>query len=332
MRSNNEITLIMDMDGVICENNHGSYKDAPPNYYAIEQINKAYDLGYNIVIATARYGQRHPGHQYQYGYEEAIEWLRKYNVKFHELQMGKAAGDIYVDDKGCQVRGNSGVDWAAFWERVGELNNKNQYNEAVDINEEQDILPFLSTFTTVTTQGENEVKCDANSNPSIELTSEIVKLSGFDGCEELNNIQEYIYDLGFVIDCIKANSTFNEEDYSIRFRRCKDNDMLRPDWLSKAMAGATQDFSELPEWMHPDKKTQEKAIEDYENGDSLSTSEYIEKLQNRKVISQEELKEIGNNLSKLGIMMGKAKWEDNIDTHLAYEYLDKLWEILGGYV
>lgn len=133
MRHNSEITITFDFDGVICANNKGSYADAPPFQYSIDAINKAYDLGYNIIICTARYGQRHPGKQYQFGYEEALAWLKKHGVKFHELHMGKPPGDIYVDDKGCKVDAKNGTqEWDKFWTQLKELNNKNQYNQIVE--------------------------------------------------------------------------------------------------------------------------------------------------------------------------------------------------------
>jgi len=130
MRKPNEIDLIFDFDGVICQNNSGSYADAEPIPYSIEQINRAYNKGFNIIIFTARYGKRHPGNQYQEGYEEALKWLRDNNVKFHSLRMGKPAGDLYVDDKACLISKNE--DWAInFWPKVHDLKNKDKYNQPI---------------------------------------------------------------------------------------------------------------------------------------------------------------------------------------------------------
>lgn len=127
-----ETTLVFDFDGVICANNGGSYHDAPAFTYSIAQINAAYDYGYEVVIATARYGMRHPGEQYQFGFEEATKWLKDNGVKYHKLFMGKPAGMIYVDDKGCRIQGDNREDWDHFWDRVKELDGLDQYNQTIE--------------------------------------------------------------------------------------------------------------------------------------------------------------------------------------------------------
>lgn len=131
MRKNSDITIVFDFDGVICANNGGDYINAPPFKDAIAQINQVYSMGYRVVISTARYGKRHPDRQYQEGYIEAVHWLKTHGVKYHELRMGKPAGDLYVDDKGCFVDSKHGLrDWINnFWPRLQELNKKNDYNE-----------------------------------------------------------------------------------------------------------------------------------------------------------------------------------------------------------
>ena len=133
MRDPEEITLVFDLDGVIAKLNDGCYSSADPNKESIEHVNKAYDLGYRIVIFTARYGIRYPGKQWQMGYEETVCWLRDNGVKFHELMMGKPAGDLYVDDKGCVVKGiNGNKDWEEnFWPAVEELAYKNTYGRDI---------------------------------------------------------------------------------------------------------------------------------------------------------------------------------------------------------
>lgn len=134
MRQPTEIDLVFDFDGVICANNSGDYANAPPYPHAIAHINEAYEKGYNIVIFTARYGKRAPGSQYQKGYMEAYKWLVDNGVKFHELRLGKPAGDMYIDDKACQVRSAlSDVDWNNnFWPRLEEIQYLNKYGMPID--------------------------------------------------------------------------------------------------------------------------------------------------------------------------------------------------------
>ena len=128
-REPKDITIVFDMDGVICANNNGDYENAPSYQHAIANINKCYDMGYTVVVCTARYGKRGPGSQYQRGYIEAHTYLVKHGVKFHELRMGKPAGDMYVDDKACQVRSAlSDKDWDNnFWPALKGLSTKNIY-------------------------------------------------------------------------------------------------------------------------------------------------------------------------------------------------------------
>jgi hypothetical protein len=35
-------------------------------------------------------------------YDMTLEQLKSWNVKFHELHLGKPSGDIYIDDKGIK--------------------------------------------------------------------------------------------------------------------------------------------------------------------------------------------------------------------------------------
>lgn len=129
-RPNSDIDIVFDIDGVIAENWNGDYSKAPPVPEGIEAVNKAYDDGYNITLFTARYGKRHPGFQYQYGYEETLTWLRKHGVKFHRLIMGKPAGDVYVDDKAVRVDVNNRTeDWKQFWRQLEQVHNKNYYGQ-----------------------------------------------------------------------------------------------------------------------------------------------------------------------------------------------------------
>ena len=71
--------LIVDCDGVIADKNHGGiYANAGPLQHGIDQVNKLYDMGFEIVLYTARYGDREKGNinrQYERGYLEWVKWL-----------------------------------------------------------------------------------------------------------------------------------------------------------------------------------------------------------------------------------------------------------------
>ncbi len=87
-----------DIDGTLCTNTDGEYLEAQPLPDVIAQINRLYDLGHRIILYTAR------------GSLTGIDWrahterqLQEWNVRYHQLSMGKPAADVYVDDKALHV-------------------------------------------------------------------------------------------------------------------------------------------------------------------------------------------------------------------------------------
>lgn len=124
-------TLIIDCDGVIADKTHGGeYGKANPLEYGIEQVNKLYDMGYTIVIYTARYGDREKGNihlQYERGYREWTDWLNKHGVKYHHAFMGKPAGIMYIDDKAARVEGDSNEGWSQIWREIDNLKGRDRY-------------------------------------------------------------------------------------------------------------------------------------------------------------------------------------------------------------
>ena len=123
--------IIVDCDGVIAGKDHGGdYSKAPPLTHGIEQVNKLYDMGYEIILFTARYGDRKHGNinlMYEAGYKEWTDWLEANGVKYHHAYMGKPAGVLYIDDKAARVNGNDQEGWSGVWEEVHNLNGKDKY-------------------------------------------------------------------------------------------------------------------------------------------------------------------------------------------------------------
>jgi capsule biosynthesis phosphatase len=123
--------LIVDCDGVIADKNHGGeYSKADPLRHGIEQVNKLYDAGYEIVLFTARYGEREKGNihrQYERGYREWTDWLQKHGVKYHHAYMGKPAGVLYIDDKAARVNGDSKEGWSEVWKEIEDLQGRDRY-------------------------------------------------------------------------------------------------------------------------------------------------------------------------------------------------------------
>tara|TARA_B100000749_G_scaffold243321_1_gene204526 strand:- start:586 stop:1035 length:450 start_codon:yes stop_codon:yes gene_type:complete len=127
--------LIVDCDGVIADkNNRGNYGNAGPLKHGIEQVNKLYDMGYEIILYTARYGDRETGNihrQYERGYREWTDWLEKYGVKYTCAWMGKPAGALYIDDKAARVRGDDESGWDEVWKEVDALKDKDKYGNLI---------------------------------------------------------------------------------------------------------------------------------------------------------------------------------------------------------
>lgn len=100
------MTYVIDIDGTICTNTDGKYKEAQPFMDRIDKINQLYDEGHLIVFFTARGMKSLEGDVdsvYRIWYAFTQEQLKKWNVKYHALLMGKPSADYYIDDKGLNA-------------------------------------------------------------------------------------------------------------------------------------------------------------------------------------------------------------------------------------
>jgi|TARA_B100000282_G_C31738739_1_gene495074 rfaE bifunctional protein nucleotidyltransferase chain/domain len=99
----NKKTYVVDIDGTICTNTNGDYENAKPLYDRINKINQLYSLGNTIIFQTARGMGRHNNKadlaRYDF-YNFTKKQLDSWGVKYHQLFLGKPAGDKYIDDKG----------------------------------------------------------------------------------------------------------------------------------------------------------------------------------------------------------------------------------------
>tara|TARA_R110000824_G_scaffold78371_1_gene197871 strand:+ start:12017 stop:12343 length:327 start_codon:yes stop_codon:yes gene_type:complete len=98
---------VIDIDGTICHHkNPGScYKDGTPIKKRINALNKLYDKGHHVTYFTARGMGRHSNNAKlaEEEFRELTEYqLKQWKCKYHELFLGKPAGDIYIDDKGIK--------------------------------------------------------------------------------------------------------------------------------------------------------------------------------------------------------------------------------------
>ena len=99
------MTYVFDIDNTVCYTKDSDYESSKPIMDRIEKINKLYDEGNTIIFQTARGMGRSNNNQIasiSMFYELTLKQLQEWGVKHHALFLGKPAGDIYVDDKGCK--------------------------------------------------------------------------------------------------------------------------------------------------------------------------------------------------------------------------------------
>lgn len=97
--------LVFDVDGTICsiKKPNEDYSEVEPYQDLIDVINILHDNGYYIIFHTARGMKSHAGDLTSINrFVKPVleEWLKKHQVKYHELVMGKPFGGSYIDDKG----------------------------------------------------------------------------------------------------------------------------------------------------------------------------------------------------------------------------------------
>ena len=91
--------IYVDIDGTICTNTNGDYKNAKPIVKNIVKINKLFEEGNTIIYWTAR------------GTVTNIDWtdvtkkqLKNWHAKHHELKMNsKPHYDLLICDKTMRI-------------------------------------------------------------------------------------------------------------------------------------------------------------------------------------------------------------------------------------
>ena len=93
--------FVVDIDGVLAITKDTSdYAKSQPNQPVIDQINRFYDYGNEIVLFTAR------------GFTTGVDWsavtrkqMQTWGVKYHDLRFGKPHADFYLDDHALTLEG-----------------------------------------------------------------------------------------------------------------------------------------------------------------------------------------------------------------------------------
>jgi len=102
-----EMRIVFDLDGVICElkKPSESYADVIPKNDVIEKMKELKEDGHYLIIHTARHMRTCDG-----DVSKVIEkigkitedWLEEWKVPYDELIFGKPHADIYIDDLGIE--------------------------------------------------------------------------------------------------------------------------------------------------------------------------------------------------------------------------------------
>lgn len=95
--------ICFDLDNTLCKTLKSNYHKSTPIKKNINILNKLYESGYVIKIFTSRFMGRSKDKSSlakRMGYKLTVSQLKKWNVKYHKLILGKPSYDLIIDDKG----------------------------------------------------------------------------------------------------------------------------------------------------------------------------------------------------------------------------------------
>ncbi|PZW50512.1 capsule biosynthesis phosphatase [Humitalea rosea] len=109
--------LVMDLDGTITHEGDGrGYADKLPNLEIIARMQAYRDMGFTIIIQTARNMRSFDnsiGRINAHTLPVIIEWLRRHDVPYDEIHVGKpwcGTEGFYVDDRAIRPAEFLGLD------------------------------------------------------------------------------------------------------------------------------------------------------------------------------------------------------------------------------
>jgi len=101
--------LCFDLDGTLCNNTWGDYKNSIPNKKAIKKVNNLYISGFYIKIFTARFMSKYNENikkVHEEGYNFTKEQIISWGLQYNELILGKPSYDYIIDDKSYNFNSN----------------------------------------------------------------------------------------------------------------------------------------------------------------------------------------------------------------------------------
>jgi len=101
--------ICFDIDNTICRTPDNNYNKSIPIKKNIFVVNYLYEKGFIIKVFTSRYMGRSNENvklvKKKY-YKKTYNQLKSWNLKFHQLIMGKPSYDLLVDDKSIFYKKN----------------------------------------------------------------------------------------------------------------------------------------------------------------------------------------------------------------------------------
>jgi capsule biosynthesis phosphatase len=97
--------LIVDLDGTLTQANTNNYKEVLPRNDVIDQVRNYKEMGFKIVISTARNMRTYEGNVGKINIHTLpviVEWLDRYHVPYDEILIGKpwcGYEGFYIDDR-----------------------------------------------------------------------------------------------------------------------------------------------------------------------------------------------------------------------------------------
>ena len=88
--------LVIDIDGTICtEEKQFSRSLANPIEGAIEALREIKAKNHTIILYSSRIWAE---------YEMTVDWLRKHDIPYDQLILGKPQGDFWIDDRAIEFQ------------------------------------------------------------------------------------------------------------------------------------------------------------------------------------------------------------------------------------
>ena len=100
------MVIIIDFDGTLALGDTSDINKMSPNLKLVSLINQMYNDGNTIKIVTARGCKscsniKERNKKY---YNIISKWLKKHNINYHELSFNKEYADVYIDDRGYNIK------------------------------------------------------------------------------------------------------------------------------------------------------------------------------------------------------------------------------------